>query len=221
MTLHPPLRWVPTLYFAMGLPFVVLNMVSAVLFKDLGISDAQIAFWTSLDHVAVDDQIPVEPLPGNFPYQKILRRHDAAPKRHIVRPCCPVASPTARSSRSRVAVFAVVAFSGATHDIAADGVYMSELIACRPRRSTSAGRVRSTTLRNWSPRAVWCGLRGGFTRVSRPTARLLTTPLWVRGRSFCCSCASRSSLWAFTISARFLQAARLQKAARCGMAFRA
>ena len=45
-------------------------------------------------HVAVDDQIPVEPLPGNFPYQKILRRHDAAPKRHIVRPCCSVASPT-------------------------------------------------------------------------------------------------------------------------------
>ena len=39
MTLHPPLRWVPTLYFAMGLPFVVLNMVSAVLFKDLGISE--------------------------------------------------------------------------------------------------------------------------------------------------------------------------------------
>ena len=31
-------------------------------------------------HVAVDDQIPVEPLLGNFPYQKILRRHDAAPK---------------------------------------------------------------------------------------------------------------------------------------------
>ena len=43
-----PLRWVPTLYFAMGLPFVVLNMVSAVMFKDLGIPDAQIAFWTSL-----------------------------------------------------------------------------------------------------------------------------------------------------------------------------
>ena len=43
-----PLAWVPTLYFAMGLPFVVLNMVSAVMFKDLEISDAQIAFWTSL-----------------------------------------------------------------------------------------------------------------------------------------------------------------------------
>ena len=34
-----PLAWVPTVYFAMGLPFVVLNMVSAVMFKDLGISD--------------------------------------------------------------------------------------------------------------------------------------------------------------------------------------
>ena len=42
-------RWlVPTVYFAMGLPFVVLNMVSAVMFKDLGISDTRIAFWTSL-----------------------------------------------------------------------------------------------------------------------------------------------------------------------------
>ena len=27
---HSPLEWVPSLYFAMGLPFVVLNMVSAV-----------------------------------------------------------------------------------------------------------------------------------------------------------------------------------------------
>ena len=43
-----PLRWIPSLHFAMGLPFVVLNMVSAVLFKDFGISDAQIAFWISL-----------------------------------------------------------------------------------------------------------------------------------------------------------------------------
>ncbi len=43
-----PLHWVTSLYFAMGLPFVVLNMVSAVLFKDLGVTDARIAFWTSL-----------------------------------------------------------------------------------------------------------------------------------------------------------------------------
>ena len=54
-----------------------------------------------------------------------------------------------------------------------------------------------------------CG--GGSATASRPSARLLTTPLFVRGRSFCCSCAPRSSLWVFTISARFLQAAQLRE----------
>ena len=43
-----PVSWVPTVYFAMGLPFVVLNMVSVLMFKGLEISDAQIALWTSL-----------------------------------------------------------------------------------------------------------------------------------------------------------------------------
>ena len=64
-------------------------------------------------------------------------------------------------------------------------------------------------------------VKGIFTRVSAPRGPHRSTLMSVRGRSFCCSCASRSSLWAFTISARFLQAVRLQKAARCGMAFRA
>ena len=43
-----PVAWVPTVYFAMGMPFVVLNMVTALMFKGLGVSDAKIAFWTSV-----------------------------------------------------------------------------------------------------------------------------------------------------------------------------
>ena len=43
-----PVTWVPSVYFAMGLPFVVLNMVTVLMFKGLDISDAKIAFWTSL-----------------------------------------------------------------------------------------------------------------------------------------------------------------------------
>ena len=39
-----PISWVPTVYFAMGLPFVVLNMVSVLMFKGLGIDDAQHQF---------------------------------------------------------------------------------------------------------------------------------------------------------------------------------
>ena len=43
-----PLAWVPTAYFAMGLPFIMLNLVAPIMFNDFGISDAQVAFWTSL-----------------------------------------------------------------------------------------------------------------------------------------------------------------------------
>ena len=43
-----PVCWVPTLYFAMGLPFIALSMVSVLMFSDLNISNTQIAFWTSL-----------------------------------------------------------------------------------------------------------------------------------------------------------------------------
>lgn len=43
-----PIYWVPTAYFAMGLPFIAINLVSVFMFKDLGISDTQITFWTSL-----------------------------------------------------------------------------------------------------------------------------------------------------------------------------
>jgi PAT family beta-lactamase induction signal transducer AmpG len=44
---HPAL-WVPTLYFAEGLPFVVIATVSVLMYKSMGISDAQIAFFTTL-----------------------------------------------------------------------------------------------------------------------------------------------------------------------------
>ena len=61
-----PACWVPTAYFAMGLPFIAINLVSVFMFKDLGISDTQIAFWTDnvLDfsyHDALDTQILMEP----------------------------------------------------------------------------------------------------------------------------------------------------------------
>jgi PAT family beta-lactamase induction signal transducer AmpG len=44
---HPAL-WVPTLYTAEGLPFVVVNVVSVLMYKSFGLADAQIAFFTSL-----------------------------------------------------------------------------------------------------------------------------------------------------------------------------
>ena len=43
-----PILWVPTIYFAMGIPYVMLSLVAPIFFKDLGIPDAKITFWTSL-----------------------------------------------------------------------------------------------------------------------------------------------------------------------------
>ena len=123
---HTPLRWVPTLYFAMGLPFVVLNMVSAVLFKDLGIPDAQIAFWTSLI---------MWPWTIKFLWSPFLELYRTKKfwvvgtqlLSGVLFGLAALALHMPSFFAVTVAVFAVVAFSGATHDIAADGVYMSEL----------------------------------------------------------------------------------------------
>ena len=42
-----PWTFVPTLYFAEGLPYIIINVVSVVLYKRMGIDNTQIAFWTS------------------------------------------------------------------------------------------------------------------------------------------------------------------------------
>ncbi|MDP2114733.1 MAG: MFS transporter, partial [Bacteroidota bacterium] len=41
-----PWAWVPTLYFAEGIPYVVAMTISVIMFKRLGISNADIAFYT-------------------------------------------------------------------------------------------------------------------------------------------------------------------------------
>lgn len=47
-TIKNPALWVPTVYFAMGLPFIAIAQASTLMYKNMGISDTQIALWTSL-----------------------------------------------------------------------------------------------------------------------------------------------------------------------------
>src|SRR5512141_2137024 len=42
-----PWAFLPTLYFGEGLPYVLINTVSVILYKRLGVDNATIAFWTS------------------------------------------------------------------------------------------------------------------------------------------------------------------------------
>ena len=120
-----PVTWVPTVYFAMGLPFVVLNMVSGLMFKGLEVSDAQIAFWTSLIMM---------PWTLKFLWSPFLEMYKT--KKFFVI-CTQILSgiffgllalalQLPHFFACSIAVLAVIAFSGATHDIATDGVYMTE-----------------------------------------------------------------------------------------------
>ena len=125
---NPPLYWVPSLYLAMGLPFVVLNMVAAVMYKDLGVTDSQIAFWTSLIMWPWTIKFLWSPFLELFRSKKffVVATQLAS---GVLFGLAALALHLPVFFAVTVALFAVVAFSGATHDIAADGVYMSELSA--------------------------------------------------------------------------------------------
>ncbi|MDZ8086450.1 MAG: AmpG family muropeptide MFS transporter [Nostoc sp. DedQUE12b] len=46
-TTRSPWTYIPTLYFASGIPYIIINTVSVIFYKKLGIDNTQIALWTS------------------------------------------------------------------------------------------------------------------------------------------------------------------------------
>ncbi len=121
-----PLRWVPSAYFAMGLPFVVLNMVSVLMFKGLGIEDSKIALWTSVIMFPWTIKFLWSPFLEMFRTKKffvVTTQLISGIGFGLVALALHLPSFFAVS----IALLAVVAMSGATHDIALDGLYMAEL----------------------------------------------------------------------------------------------
>jgi PAT family beta-lactamase induction signal transducer AmpG len=121
-----PVTWVPSVYFAMGLPFVAIAAASSLMFKNLGISDSQIAFWTSLI------MLPWTLKPLWSPLLEMFKT-----KKHFVVATQMVTGitfalvalslPLPAFFTYSIALMAVIAFSGATHDIATVGIYLDEL----------------------------------------------------------------------------------------------
>ncbi len=121
-----PLKWVPSAYFAMGLPFVTLNMVCVLMFKGLGIEDSRITLWTS---------IIMFPWTLKFLWSPFLEMFKT--KKHFVYitqlisgvgfGLVALALHLPAFFAVSIAILFVVAMSGATHDIALDGLYMAEL----------------------------------------------------------------------------------------------
>lgn len=110
----------------MGLPFVVLNMVTVLMFKGLGVSDARIAFWTSLIMLPWTIKPLWSPFLEMFKTKKyfvILTQITSGVMFGLVAFSLHLPDFFCYS----IALLAVIAFSGATHDVATDGIYMTEL----------------------------------------------------------------------------------------------
>ena len=121
-----PIAWVPTLYFAMGMPFVVLNMVCVLMFKGLDVSDAQIALWTSIIMFPWTLKPLWSPLLEMYKTKKFF-----VIVTQIATGCIfgliALALHLPDFFAVCIALLSVIALSGATHDVAADGVYMASL----------------------------------------------------------------------------------------------
>jgi MFS transporter, PAT family, beta-lactamase induction signal transducer AmpG len=125
-TIRNPWAWVPTLYFAEGIPYIAVMTISVIMYKRLGISNTDIALYTSWLY------LPWVIKPFWSPFVDVIRTKRLwilAMQVLIGAGLAGIAFliPVPFFFRATLSVFWLVAFSSATHDIAADGFYMLAL----------------------------------------------------------------------------------------------
>ena len=130
-----PWIWVPTLYFAEGLPYFIVNNISALIFVKMGMGNAEMALHTSLLY------LPWLIKPFWSPFVDILKtkRWWVVVMELLLTACflltafsipslsketISAGEVPATTFRITLAIFWITAFASATHDIAADGFYM-------------------------------------------------------------------------------------------------
>ncbi len=121
-----PWRWVPSLYFAEALPYMAVMTLAVILYKRLGLSNTEIAIYTSWLY------LPWTIKPFWSPLVDVLRTKRwwiLATQALIVGGLAGVALtiPASGFVQATLAFFWILAFASATHDIAADGFYLVAL----------------------------------------------------------------------------------------------
>jgi PAT family beta-lactamase induction signal transducer AmpG len=138
-----PWLWVPSLYFGQAIPYIVANSLSVIMYKDMGVSNADIAFYTSLLYLPWVIKPLWSPLVDLFgtkrawtvSLQLVLAAALGAVGATLHLPAYFMAS---------LAVMWIMAFASATHDISADGFYM---LGLRQQQQAAFVGVRSTFYR--------------------------------------------------------------------------
>ncbi|MEK8033856.1 MFS transporter [Ideonella sp. DXS29W] len=121
-----PLSWVPTLYLAMGLPNVTVGVVAAIIYKNLGVSNEDIAFYTSQMYLPWVLKPLWSPLLEPFKTKRwwvIAMQFTMMASLGLAAFCLPLDD----FFRMSLAFFWVTGFASATQDIVADGVFMTTM----------------------------------------------------------------------------------------------
>lgn len=143
VTYRNPWTWVPSLYFTEAIPYVMVMSVSVMMYKNLKVSNADIAFFTSLLYFPWFLKF----LWGPFIDMFKTKRFWTTTMQIIVSVALfgiALSLTTSMYWSLTLIVFAIMAFASATHDIAADGFYMLSLE--QQQQSAFVG-VRSTFYR--------------------------------------------------------------------------
>ena len=138
-----PWAWIPSLYFAEGLPYIAIMTISVIMYKRMGISNAEIAFytgWLNLPWVIKPLWSPFVDLLSTKRWwivcMQLLLGAGFAGVAFML--------PTSFFFQTTLAFFWLMAFSSATHDIAADGFY---ILALSSREQALFVGIRSTFYR--------------------------------------------------------------------------
>jgi len=118
-----PWLWVPSLYFAEGIPYVIAMTVSVIMYKTMGVSNTVLAFWTSVLYLPW----VIKPLWSPFVDIISTKRNWVLLTQFLLGGCFLGVALIIQLPlwfTLSLIIFWIVAFASATHDIAADGFYM-------------------------------------------------------------------------------------------------
>ena len=126
LPIRHPWFFIPTLYFAQGVPYILINTVSVIIYKNLGVDNTQIAFWTSLLYLPWVLKMLWSPLVDLYSVKRNWIIYT-----QLAMMCCLILAAFSLQLPNffliSLLIFTLAAFISATHDIATDGFYLLAL----------------------------------------------------------------------------------------------
>ncbi len=141
-----PAVWVPTLYFAEGLPFYAVGMMALIFYARMGVDNRTITATVSLLGLPWSLKPLWSPFLEMYKTKKffvVLMEFVGGVSLGLLALCLPLPD----YFRYSIAFFALIAFCSSTHDIAADGLYIGSL--------------------SRKQQAEYAGWQGGFYNIAR------------------------------------------------------